>query len=144
MAQWLLICEVNLSKEEDLSILLVKECDLKIHIKGYHAYTTKWTPKNEEILKTRREPENEYDKYPVAVERCGDVVGHLSKGRPARFAKTVSYFLSVRNGKCCRVEVTGKRVYLGDGGRLQIPCIFHFSGEAKFVCKLKDILPQLM
>ena len=121
MAQWLFICDVNLSIEEDLSILLVKEYDLKTHIKGYHAYMTKWTPKNGEILKARREPENEYDKYLVAVERCGDVVGHLFKGRSARFAKTVSYFLNARNGNCCRVEVTGKRVYLGDGGRLQIP-----------------------
>ena len=114
MAQWLFICDVNLSIEEDLSILLVKEYDLKTHIKGYHAYMTKWTPKNGEILKARPEPENEYDKYAVAVERCGDVVGHLSKGRSPRFAKTISYFLRASNANCCRVEVTGKRVYLGD------------------------------
>ena len=144
MAQYLFICDVNLSIEEDLSILLVKEYDLKTHIKGYHAYMTKWTPKNGEILKDRSEPENEYDKYAVAVERCGDVVGHLSKGRSARFAETVSYFLRASNGNCCRVEVKGKRVNLGDGEGLQIPCILHFSGEAKFVSKLKDILPQLM
>ena len=83
--QCLFICEVNLSTEEDLSILLVKEYDLTTHIKGYHAYMTKWTPKNGEILKTRREPENEYDKYAVTVERYGDVVRHLSKGRSVRF-----------------------------------------------------------
>ena len=45
---------------------------------------------------------------------------------------------------CCRVEVTGKRVNLVDGEGLKIPCILHFSGEVKFVSKLKDILPQLM
>ena len=135
MTQCLFICDVNLSIEEDLSILLVKEYDLKTHIKGYHAYMTKWTPKNGEILKARPEPENEY-------ERCGDVVGHLSKGRSARFAKTISYFLRSSNENCCRVEVTGKRVNFGDGEGLQIPCILHFSGEAKFVSKLKGILPQ--
>ena len=97
MAQWLFMYVVNLSIE-DLPILLVKEYDLKTHIKGYHAYMTKWTPKNGEILKARPEPENEYDKYAVAVERCGDVVGHLSKGRSARFAKPF----------CCRVEVRAK------------------------------------
>ena len=113
MGQWLFICDVNLSI--DLSILLVKEYDLKTHIKGYHAYMIKWTPKNGEILKARPEPENEYDKYAVAVERCGDVVGHLSKGRSARFAKTVSYFLRASNENCCRVEVTDKRVNLGNG-----------------------------
>ena len=130
MAQWLFICDVNLSIEEDLSILLVKECDLKTHIKGYHTYMTKWIPKNVEILKTQLEPENEYDKYAVAVERCGDVVGHLSKGRSAHFSKTVSYYLRASNESCCRVEVTGKRVNLGDGEGLQILCILHFSGEA--------------
>ena len=144
MALCLFICDVNLSIEKDLSILLVKEYDLKTHIKRYHAYMTKWTPKNGEILKVRPEPENEYEKYAVAVERCVDVVGHLSKERSARFAKTVSYFLRASNENCCRVEVTGKRVNLGDGEGLQIPCILHFSGEAKFFSKLKDILPQLM
>ena len=102
---------------------------------------TKWTPKYGEILKARPEPENEYDKYAVAV--AGDVVGHIFKGRSARFAKTVSYFLHASNENCW-VEVAGKRVNLGDAEGLQIPCILHFSGEAKFVSKLKDILPQLM
>ena len=66
MAQCLFICDVNLLIEEDLSILLVKEYDLKTYVKSYHAYMTKWTPKNGEILKARPEPENEYDKYAVA------------------------------------------------------------------------------
>ena len=96
---------------------------------------TKRTPKNGEILKARPELENGYDKYAVAVERCGDVVGHLSKGRPARFARTVSYFLRASNENCCRVEVTGKGVNLGDGEGLQIPCILHISAKAKFVSK---------
>ena len=106
----------------------------------------KWTPKNEEILKARPEPENEYgnDKYTAAVERCGDVVGHLSKGRSARFAKTVLYFLRASNENCCRVDVTDKREHLGNGEGLQTTCIIYFSREAKFVRKLKDILPQLM
>ena len=96
------------------------------------------------FLKARPEPENEYDKYAVAVERCGNVVAHLSKGKCAHFAKTVLYFLRASNENCCRVEVTGKRVNLGDGEGLQIPCILYFSEKAKFVSKLKDMLPQLM
>ena len=55
MAQLLFIYDVNLSTEEDLSILLVQEYDLK----GYHVYMTKWTPKNGEILKDRPKPEKE-------------------------------------------------------------------------------------
>ena len=133
----------NLSTEEDLSIFLVKEYDLKFHIKVYHAYISKWTYKNGEILKAQPEPEKKYDNYAVAVERC-DVVGHLSKGRSARSAKTVSYFLRASNENCCRVEVTGERVNLGNGEGLQISCILHFPGEAKFVSKLKDILPRII
>ena len=86
MAQCLFICDVNLSIEEELSILLVQEFDLKTHIKSYHAYMTRWSPKNGEILKAQPEPENKYDKYAVANERCGDMVRQLSKGRSARFA----------------------------------------------------------
>ena len=115
MAQCLFICEVNLSIKEDLSILLVKEYDLKTQINSDHAYMMRWTPKNGEIFKARPEPKNEYDKYAVTAERCGDVVGHLSKGRSARFTKTVSYFLRASNENCCRVEVTDKIVNLGDG-----------------------------
>ena len=103
MAQSLFIWDVNLSIEEDLSILLVKEYDLKTHIKGYHVYMMKWTPKVGEILKAPTEPESECEKYAVAVERCGDVVGHHSKGRSARFAKTVLYFLHASNENCSRV-----------------------------------------
>ena len=82
------ICNVNLMIEEDLSILLVKEYDLKTHIKGYHIYMMNWTPKNGEVLKARPEPEIKNDKYAVTVERCGDVVGHLSKKISAHFTKT--------------------------------------------------------
>ena len=47
---------------------MVKEYNLKTHIKGYHAYMTKWTPKNGEILKGRPQPENQYDKYAVELK----------------------------------------------------------------------------
>ena len=47
---------------------MVKEYDLKTHIKGFHAYM------KAHYFKAQPEPENEYDKYAVAVERCGDVV----------------------------------------------------------------------
>ena len=36
MAHYLFISDVRFSIEEDLSTLLVKEYDLKTHIKGYH------------------------------------------------------------------------------------------------------------
>ena len=61
-----------------------------------------------------------------------------------RLAKTVLHFLGTSNENCCRVELTGKRVNLGDGKELQIPFIIQFSREAKFVSKLQDILSHIM
>ena len=138
------IRDVNLSLEEDLPIILVDEHNLKIRFKGFHAYMMEWTPKHGEILKAGPKPKNVYDKHAVVVEICGYAVRHFYKGRSTRFTKNVSYFLGASNENCCQVEVTGKRVNLGDGEGLQTPCILHFSGKAKFVSKIKDILPQLM
>ena len=42
------------------------------------------------------------------------------------------------------VEVTGKRVNLGDGQDLQIPYKLHFIGNVNLIDKLKEILPPLM
>ena len=105
---------------------------------------TIWEPKNGEFLKTRLEPENEFDKYAVAVIKNSVVVGHLTKGKTGRFAKTISFFLRASKDNSCKVEVTGKRVNLGDGHGLQIPCNLHFTGHANFINKLKEILPPLI
>ena len=143
MAKYLNIEDVNFSLEEELPIVLIKEHNLKFHIKGYHAYMNQWDPTIGEVLKTRLEPENEYAKFAVAVEKCGAVVGHISKGKTVRFAKTISFFLRANHIHYSRVEAIGKRVNLGDGQGLQIPCTLHFTGEAKYIDKLKDILPSL-
>ena len=116
--------------------------NLKSHIKGYHAYMKKWN----QIIgeKARLEPENEYDKFVVAVEKCGAMVEHLTKGKTGRISKKVSFFLRASDGNCCHVEVTGQRVNLNDGEGLQIPCTLHSIGEAKYINKLKDMLSSLI
>ena len=132
------------SIEEELPIILLKEYKLSSHVRGYHAYMTIWEPKNGEFLETRLESENELDKYAVAVIKNSVVVGHLAKGKTGRFAKTISFFLRASNDNSCKVEVTGKRVNLGDGYGLQIPCNLHFTGHVNFINKLKEVLPPLM
>ena len=135
---------MDFSIEEELLIILLKEYKLSSHVKGYNAYMTIWEPKNGEFLETRLEPENEFDKYAVAVTQNNVVVGHLAKGKTGRFAKTISFFLRASNDSSCKVEVTGKRVNLGDGKALQTPCKLHFNGNVNFIDKLKEILPPLM
>ena len=42
-------------------------------------YKRVWTPISNEVLQTRREPENQTDKYAVCVLKDRKVVGHLKK-----------------------------------------------------------------
>ena len=55
------------------------------------------------------------------------IVGHLSKGKSGRFAKTIFYFLRSNELNSCKIIITGKRVNLGDGDGLQVPCIIKLS-----------------
>ena len=112
--------------------------------KSYHAYTTKWNPKFGQFLKTWLEPENEFYKFAVAAEKCDVVDGHLSKRKTSRFAKTISFLLCKSNESPCKVEVTGKRVNLADGERLEIPCKLYFTGDSNYIDNLKNILSTLL
>ena len=69
------------------------------------------------------------------------MVGHSLKGKAGRFTKTISFFLHGSNGNSSKVEVTGKRVNLGNGEGLHITCKLHFTGDPKYIDKLKDIFP---
>ena len=44
-----------------------------------------WTPEIGEILKTRLEPGNAVDRFVVAVEKVGQIFGHLHKGNSGCF-----------------------------------------------------------
>ena len=73
------------------------------------------------------------------------MAGHLSKQSTGRFAKAISFFRRGSNENSYEVEVTvKKRVKFGDGEGLQIPCKLHFTGDAKYIGKLRDILPIVL
>ena len=92
-----------------------------------------WTPILGENLSTRPEPENEIDKYAVAVTKDARVIGHLKKGKTGRYAKTVFYFLRANPRNAASITVTWKRVNFEDGQYLQIPCTILFKGEKKIL-----------
>ena len=125
--------DMKLSFEDELPIIVLREYQLASHVKGYHVYKNTWKPAVGECFKARREPENEYDKFAVAVESSGEVVGHLSKGKSGRFAKIISFFLRADDTHSCHIRVTGKRVNLGDGQGLQIPCTLILNGQGKYI-----------
>ena len=96
------------------------------------------------FLKAQLEPGNEYDIFIVAFRKCGAVVGHLSKRKTGCFNKTSLFFLHASNRNCRLVDVTRKGVNHGNGEGLQIPCVLHVTGEAKYINKLKGILSSLI
>ena len=75
------ICGVILSSSYEMPLIIIKESV----IKGYHAHMNDWTPILGENLSTRPKPENEIDKYAVAVTKDARVIGHLKKGKTGRY-----------------------------------------------------------
>ena len=56
----------------------------------YHVYRNSWKPIIGEVLNACNEPQNEVDKYAVAVlDSDNTVVGHLPKRKSGKYAKTV-------------------------------------------------------
>ena len=47
------------------------------YIRGYHAYMHAWEPFIGEVLPLQREPDNPEDRFAVAVQKSGEVVGHI-------------------------------------------------------------------
>ena len=79
----------------EIPVIVLNPFETKSDFKGYHAYMNSWNPIIGENLQTRPEPENIMDKYDVAVLKDRQVVGHLTKGKSGRYAKTM---LSYRDG----------------------------------------------
>ena len=104
-----------------MPLVIIKEFETESVIKRYHAYMNDWTPILDENLSTRPEPENEVDKYAVAVTKDARVIGHLKKGKIGQYAKTIFYFLRANPMNTTSITVTEKRVNFGDEQGLQIP-----------------------
>ena len=60
---------VKLASSYEMPLAIIKVFETQSVIKGYHAYMNDWSPILAENLLTRPEPENEIDKYPVAVTK---------------------------------------------------------------------------
>ena len=114
------LCGVKFSSSYEMPLIIIKEFETESLIKGYHAYMNNWTLILGENLLTPPQPENEIDKYVVAVKDAL-VIGHLKKGKTGRYAKIAFYFLRANPMNTASITVTGKRVNFGDGQGLQTP-----------------------
>ena len=102
------LCGVKLSSSYEMPLAIIKEFETESVIKGYHAYMNDWTPLLGENLSTRLEPENEIDKYSVAVTKDARLVVHLNKGKTGRYAKTIFYFLRANLVNSASITITKK------------------------------------
>ena len=131
---------IRIPKPVELPIVITNNWSIASYVKGCHVYQSLWKPILNEILTSKRQPENPVDKYAVCVLKDAEVVGHLTKGCNGRFAKTVSFFLKGDPHAKCDVRITGKPLNLGDGEGMQVPCLLEFQGQCKFLKVLKKNL----
>ena len=124
-----------------MPLVIIKEFETESVIKGYHDYMNDWTTILGENVSTRPEPENEIDKYAVAVIKDPLLVGHLEKGMNGWYAKIVFYFLGANPMNIAGITITGKRVNFGDGQGLPIPYAILFKGEEK---KTVELVPFII
>ncbi len=113
-------------------------------VRGYHVYQKHWNPNVGDILSTKRQPRNRYDRGAVAVidgSRNSKVVGHM----PGTIAKYCSTFIK-RKGKI-QCKITGqpqKQQISMNADSLEVPCIYEFSADKEEnLQKIKYVLEKL-
>ena len=79
--------------KEPMEIILLTYLEIESTVVEFHVYRNNWEPVIR-VLKTCMEPQNEVDKYAVAVvDNENNVIGHLPKGKSGKYAKTIFHFL---------------------------------------------------
>ena len=127
----------NISEE-----ILITKCSglftFDSYIRGFHVYKQSWDPVVGRRYQCVVEEKNEHDEYAVAVIDDG-VVGHI----PLRLSKIMTMFLKL-TGSYIEAEVTGKYVNRGAGYGLELPCIYHITGQEKAVLWLSHKIDSIM
>ena len=129
----------KINTNEKLKIVIVKEYQHKSTAKGFDVYKEIWNPVEGKVVDNRMEPENRTDKYAVCIEKNGNVVGHLPKGKYGRFSKMIFFFLRADEYGSCKVRINkSKAINRGDG--MEIECTLEFIGQRRFIDILKGNL----
>lgn len=100
-------------------------------VRGYHAYFVDATVYIGEVMDCEMEPENDHDRYAVAVRNKDEkIVGHV----PVELSKIFHKFLS-QHGKI-EAECIGSRFNAGQGKGLELPVDYRLVGNARYLRKL--------
>jgi hypothetical protein len=115
---------------------MATEYEKEFCVRGYHVYNDVWEAAAGETLVCVRELRNAHDRYAVAVEKDGRIIGHLRR----KVSRVCAVLL--KRGGSIRCTVTGRRRYSADlpQGGLEIPCFVVFEGKFKEIEKLKRVL----
>ena len=110
-------------------------------IRGHHVYKDIFTPTIGKILQSRREPDNSYDSFAVAIIENDTIVRHV----PRNISVLCDLFL--KKGGTISCVITGPRQYSRDleKGGLDVPCKLIFSGPVKedFKRKVQSLLQKV-
>ena len=124
------LVSMDVNNKEPMEIILLTYFEIESTVMGFQVYRNNWEAVIGEVLKTFMEPQNEVDKYSVAVvNNENNVIGHLSKEKSGKYAKTIFYFLKTDAWNIHHVKITGKAVNLEDNKGMIIPCLLQFTGN---------------
>ena len=104
--------------------------------KGYHVYKNVWKPRLQEQAYGEIEPNNPVDKYVVVVKKDGK--NSWASTTKKKWKICMNDFLRADLYGKCNITVTGKAVNLGDGDRMQVPCVLRLPGQKSMVEILKQ------
>ena len=102
------------------------------NIREHHVYREVWTLYVGE-LSVKKETENRHDAFAVAMEKDGEVVGHL----PQCTSRNISYFLS-HSGNSATCTVTGQQMNRGVGLGVKVPWTNCLLKDLKNCCIIKS------
>ena len=105
-------------------------------VRGHHIYRNRFVVAVQKILTCRKERGNVHDVYAVAVFEGDVIVGHVPR------AISAVCYLFIDKGGTISCEITGSYRYSSDlpQGGLELPCKLTFSGPAKVLGKICNLL----
>ena len=83
------------------------------------------------------EPENDVDKYAVAVINEDRITWHSMKGKKETLAKTVFFFLRLDATNSGKVKIYRKAVNNGKGNGTEVPFTIALPGTDQILNELK-------
>ena len=119
----------------------LKELKVPSWIRGYHAYKDTWEIETGEVLELQHEPKNLQDKNAIAVIRDEEVVGHMQRALASSKQGTeiARHFLTKPESKGT-VKAEGKAVNRGGVYGMDVPSVYRFTGQQKYVEMLRNLL----